>query len=102
MWAICCRRSPGDNSNKLCALCGSEEPGEKCTDADPYAGMEGAFRCLLEAGDIAFVKHSTPREVMAAGARRDVGVRVAGEKAITSTAVPRECPTRPLTLSQKV
>ena len=52
--------------------------------------MEGAFRCLVESGDIAFVKHSTPREVLAAGARKDVGVRVAGQKAITSTAIPRE------------
>ncbi|KAF0305802.1 Melanotransferrin [Amphibalanus amphitrite] len=78
----------GDNSNQLCALCGAEEPGEKCTDADPYAGMEGAFRCLVEAGDIAFVKHSTPSEVIAANARKGVGVRVAGEDAITSTAIP--------------
>ncbi|XP_037068709.1 melanotransferrin-like [Pollicipes pollicipes] len=31
----------GDNSNKLCDLCGAEQPGQKCTDADPYAGTEG-------------------------------------------------------------
>lgn len=77
----------GDNSNQLCALCGSEEPGEKCTDADPYAGMEGAFRCLIEAGDIAFVKQSTPSEVLSA-ARTDVGVLNAGDTAINTTFVP--------------
>lgn len=53
----------GDNSDKLCQLCIGRIPGEKCTDADPYSGYEGAFRCLLEAGDIAFLRHSTIEEL---------------------------------------
>lgn len=54
----------GDNSDKLCALCIGKIPGGKCTSADPYAGFEGAFRCLLEAGDIAFLKHTTVQEML--------------------------------------
>jgi len=53
----------GDNSDKLCQLCIGEVPGGRCTSADPYAGFEGAFRCLLESGDIAFLKHSTIQEM---------------------------------------
>nr|CAD7458026.1 unnamed protein product [Timema tahoe] len=55
----------GDNSDKLCKLCIGKVPGERCTPADPYAGFEGAFRCLLEAGDIAFLKHTTVQEMTA-------------------------------------
>ncbi|KAJ8941075.1 hypothetical protein NQ318_003256 [Aromia moschata] len=54
----------GDNSDKLCQLCIGKIPGGRCTDSDPYAGYEGAFRCLLEAGDIAFVKHNTVPELI--------------------------------------
>lgn len=54
----------GDNSDKLCALCIGKVPGGKCTSADPYAGFEGAFRCLLEVGDIAFLKHTTVQEML--------------------------------------
>lgn len=49
----------GDNSDRLCQLCIGKVPGGRCTDSDPYAGYEGAFRCLLEAGDVAFLKHTT-------------------------------------------
>merc|ERR1719270_1918267 len=49
----------GDNSNKLCDLCGSSEPGIRCTIKDPYAGFQGALRCLMDRGDIAFVKHNS-------------------------------------------
>ncbi|KAF5292435.1 hypothetical protein FQA39_LY13982 [Lamprigera yunnana] len=52
----------GDNSDKLCRLCIGKVPGGKCTDSDPYAGFEGAFRCLLEVGEIAFLKHTTVEE----------------------------------------
>ena len=45
----------GDNSHKFCDLCGSDKPGIKCTSRDPYAGFSGAFRCLREKGDVAFV-----------------------------------------------
>ena len=49
----------GDNSNKLCEICGSHEPGVRCTVKDPYAGFRGAMLCLQDKGDIAFVKHNT-------------------------------------------
>lgn len=54
----------GDNSDKLCELCIGRVPGEKCTSADPYAGFEGAFKCLVEKGDIAFLKHTTVQEMI--------------------------------------
>lgn len=54
----------GDNSDKLCSICVGPIPGGRCTEADPYSGYEGAFRCLLEAGDIAFLKHNTVDELM--------------------------------------
>uniref|UniRef100_A0A1B6EA49 Transferrin-like domain-containing protein n=1 Tax=Clastoptera arizonana TaxID=38151 RepID=A0A1B6EA49_9HEMI len=53
----------GDNSDTLCSICIGRVPGEKCTPADPYAGFEGAFRCLVEAGEIAFLKHTTALEM---------------------------------------
>ncbi|RZC33632.1 melanotransferrin, partial [Asbolus verrucosus] len=49
----------GDNSDKLCHLCIGKIPGGWCGSSDPYAGFEGAFRCLLETGDIAFLRHTT-------------------------------------------
>jgi len=52
----------GDNSHKLCEICGSDLPGIRCTSNDPYAGYEGALSCLMDSGDVAFVKHSTVRE----------------------------------------
>ncbi|KAK9877031.1 hypothetical protein WA026_016058 [Henosepilachna vigintioctopunctata] len=54
----------GDNSDKLCQLCIGKVPGGRCTNSDPYAGYEGAFRCLLEAGEIAFLKHTTALELI--------------------------------------
>ncbi|XP_058831146.1 transferrin 2 isoform X1 [Topomyia yanbarensis] len=57
----------GDNSDKLCSLCTGKVPGGKCTPKDPYAGFEGAFRCLLEAGDIAFIQHTTVDEMVNSG-----------------------------------
>ncbi|KAG7160041.1 Transferrin-like 2 [Homarus americanus] len=49
----------GDNSQVLCSACGSDLPGQHCTSQDIYAGYQGAFNCLLDKGDIAFMKHST-------------------------------------------
>ncbi|XP_034658557.1 melanotransferrin [Drosophila subobscura] len=54
----------GDNSDKLCTLCTGKIPGGRCSSADPYFGYEGAFRCLLEAGDVAFLRHSTVSEML--------------------------------------
>lgn len=54
----------GDNSDKLCQLCAGEAIGTKCTPKDPYYGFEGAFRCLVEKGDITFLKHSTIWEII--------------------------------------
>ncbi|XP_045473444.1 melanotransferrin [Harmonia axyridis] len=54
----------GDNSDKLCRICIGKIPGGRCTNSDPYAGYEGAFRCLLEAGEIAFLKHTTALELI--------------------------------------
>lgn len=49
---------------RLCHLCIGKVPGGKCTQADPYVGFEGAFRCLLEAGEIAFLKHTSVKEMI--------------------------------------
>uniref|UniRef100_A0AAR5PBB6 Transferrin-like domain-containing protein n=1 Tax=Dendroctonus ponderosae TaxID=77166 RepID=A0AAR5PBB6_DENPD len=54
----------GDNSDKLCRLCTGSIPGKWCTDADPYAGFNGAFRCLLETGEVAFLKHTSVPELI--------------------------------------
>lgn len=73
----------GDNSDKLCRICTGTIPGKWCTDADPYAGFDGAFRqifapfhssegvklmlncrCLLEAGEVAFLKHTSVPELI--------------------------------------
>lgn len=56
----------GDNSDKLCRLCIGKVPGGRCTDADPYSGYEGAFKCLLEVGEVAFLKHNTIEELLLA------------------------------------
>ncbi|KAF7405689.1 hypothetical protein HZH68_005058 [Vespula germanica] len=53
----------GDNSDQLCKLCIGKPPTGKCTNADPYAGYEGAFRCLVNAGEIAFLVHTTVQEM---------------------------------------
>lgn len=55
----------GDNSDHLCKICTGKVPGGKCTPADPYAGYDGAFKCLVEAGEIAFLIHTTVQEMTA-------------------------------------
>ncbi len=45
----------GDNSHHFCEACGSDTPGVRCTDRDPYADYNGALNCLREKGDIAFL-----------------------------------------------
>ncbi|XP_061389109.1 transferrin 2-like [Musca vetustissima] len=54
----------GDNSDKLCTLCTGKIPVGRCSAADPYYGYDGAFRCLLEAGDVAFLRDSTVFEML--------------------------------------
>ncbi|XP_016079806.1 PREDICTED: serotransferrin-like [Miniopterus natalensis] len=56
--------APGyDQSSSLCALCiGSKNsPGKECepNNNERYYGYTGAFRCLVESGDVAFVKDQT-------------------------------------------
>ncbi|XP_073843497.1 transferrin 2 [Musca autumnalis] len=54
----------GDNSDKLCTLCTGKIPVGRCSASDPYYGYDGAFRCLLEAGDVAFLRDSTVFEML--------------------------------------
>ena len=49
----------GDNPHKFCELCGSDTPGVRCTNRDPYAEYSGAFMCLKEKGDVAFLNEKT-------------------------------------------
>ncbi|XP_037380573.1 inhibitor of carbonic anhydrase-like isoform X2 [Talpa occidentalis] len=54
--------APGsDPKSRLCALCSdSGDPGLKCVpnSREKYYGSSGALRCLVEKGDVAFVKPS--------------------------------------------
>lgn len=47
----------------MCHLCTGKVPGGWCTFTDPFLGFEGAFRCLMEAGEVAFLKHTTVKEM---------------------------------------
>ncbi|XP_062970143.1 serotransferrin-like [Cynocephalus volans] len=53
--------APGsDKNSNLCELCMGSGPN-KCepNNKEGYYGYTGAFRCLVEKGDVAFVKHNT-------------------------------------------
>ncbi|XP_008579346.1 PREDICTED: serotransferrin-like, partial [Galeopterus variegatus] len=53
--------APGsDKNSNLCELCMGSGPN-KCepNNKEGYYGYTGAFRCLVEKGDVAFVKHKT-------------------------------------------
>ncbi|GCB79100.1 serotransferrin-1-like [Scyliorhinus torazame] len=63
--------APGANAAlhpKLCSLCigsqGAMPPTDKCAanNNERYYSYSGAFRCLVEAGDVAFIKHTTVLE----------------------------------------
>jgi len=51
----------GDNPHKFCELCGTGEPGKRCTIYDPFAGFTGALTCLQQEdkGQIAFLNERT-------------------------------------------
>ena len=55
--------APGsDPDSPLCALCvGGNNPAHMCAanNAEGYHGSSGALRCLVEKGDVAFMKHPT-------------------------------------------
>lgn len=44
----------GDNPTSMCSLCRG-----KCSGSDTYSNYDGALRCLIEEGDVAFLKHTT-------------------------------------------
>eukprot|EP00210_Caulerpa_lentillifera_P004650 g4435.t1 len=49
------RNGEGESWEELCTTCGGD-----CTTHDKYYDYQGALRCLMEnAGDVAFVKHTT-------------------------------------------
>ncbi|NWX15712.1 TRFE protein, partial [Aegotheles bennettii] len=59
--------APGSPPNsRLCKLCEGSGgvPSEKCVASshEKYYGYTGAFRCLVEKGDVAFIKHSIVEE----------------------------------------
>ncbi|XP_010123233.1 PREDICTED: ovotransferrin-like [Chlamydotis macqueenii] len=59
--------APGSPPNsRLCQLCKGSGgiPPEKCVpnSHEKYYGYTGAFRCLVEQGDVAFIKHSIVKE----------------------------------------
>lgn len=64
----------GDNSDKLCHLCVGKVPGGWCTPTDPFIGFDGAFRCLMEAGDVAFLKHTTVQEMISSKSFKGVSI----------------------------
>uniref|UniRef100_A0A8C6ZQ99 Ovotransferrin n=1 Tax=Nothoprocta perdicaria TaxID=30464 RepID=A0A8C6ZQ99_NOTPE len=55
--------APGSRLCKLCKGSGGMRP-EKCVASshEKYYGYTGAFRCLVEEGDVAFIKHSIVEE----------------------------------------
>lgn len=64
----------GDNSDKLCHLCVGKVPGGWCTPTDPYVGFDGAFKCLMEAGDIAFLIHTSVKDMINSKNFKGLGV----------------------------
>lgn len=57
---------PGaDVNSNLCKLCAGSD-NKKClpNNREPYYGYDGALRCLLEKGEVCFVKHTTVDELI--------------------------------------
>lgn len=42
----------------MCELCAGQK-GTYCSGSDPYANFDGAFQCLVNGGEVAFLKHTT-------------------------------------------
>lgn len=53
----------GSNPRSMCSICASE----KCSGGDLYANFEGALLCLLNGGEVAFVKHNTVDQLVRTG-----------------------------------
>ncbi|KAM6223875.1 serotransferrin [Rhynchocyon petersi] len=53
--------APGSDPNSnLCALCAGPQPNKCASNSkEKYYGYTGAFKCLLEVGDVAFLKEQT-------------------------------------------
>ncbi|XP_045153751.1 serotransferrin [Echinops telfairi] len=53
--------APGSKTDsKLCALCAGPQPNQCAANSkEMYYGYTGAFRCLIERGDVVFVKDQT-------------------------------------------
>ena len=47
------------NPRMMCELCGGDSGGDFCAKNmdEPYYGQTGAFKCLVEKGDVAFTSH---------------------------------------------
>ncbi|KAF5921879.1 hypothetical protein HPG69_013053 [Diceros bicornis minor] len=66
----CADRTAFPNLCQLCAGKGTDKCA--CSNHEPYFGYSGAFKCLMEdAGEVAFVKHSTVFENLPQKADRD-------------------------------
>lgn len=46
----------------MCELCAGDKISH-CSGSDPYANFDGAFKCLINEGDVAFLKHTTIEEM---------------------------------------
>jgi len=54
----------GNNPQSMCSLCSAGNPKKsKCSGSDTYANFEGAFLCLTNVGDVAFLKHTTVNQM---------------------------------------
>ena len=47
------------NPRMMCELCGGDSGGDFCAKNmdEPYYGNTGAFKCLVEKGEVAFTSH---------------------------------------------
>ncbi|XP_042636333.1 serotransferrin-like [Orycteropus afer afer] len=56
--------APGSkHDSKLCALCAGPQPNQCApNNKEKYYGYTGAFKCLVEKGDVAFVKDQTVKQ----------------------------------------